>query len=117
MDLPLECAAVADADNIGAEYWSAGCPANDSRADLLKSRTQCYDLVLHSLSVFDEQCNKNPTRQDLEEVRNHAYDTAFSSDDPVFHSHLYDWMVRQGMTDALLEVNKTSAYLTLNMKD
>ena len=60
--------------------------------------------MLHSLSVFDEQCSKNPARQDLEEVRNHAYDTAFSSEDPIFHSHLYDWMVRQGMTDALLEV-------------
>lgn len=103
IELPLQCAAVADDDNIGLNYWLSGSPANDPRSDLLDKRRKCYDLALHSLSIFDEQSTKTPTR-DIEEIRNHAYDLAFSSEDPIFHSHLYEWMVKQGMTDALLEV-------------
>lgn len=106
IELPMQCAAVIDEDNIGLSFWAAGCPADDPHSDLLNKREQCYDLILHSLSVFDEQSSKNPTRSDFEDVRNHAYDLAFSSEDPIFHSHLYEWMVQQGMTDALLEVTK-----------
>ena len=40
----------------------------------------------------------------MEDIRNYAYDTAFCSEDAVFHSHLYDWMIGRKMTDALLEV-------------
>ncbi|KAH8120271.1 nucleoporin [Phellopilus nigrolimitatus] len=104
IELPLQCAVVVDDDNIGLSYWATGCTAGDQRAVLLVKRKQCYDLILHSLSVFDEQCTKNTTRQDFEDVRNHSYDLAFQSEDPIFHSYLYEWMVQQGMTDALLEI-------------
>ncbi|THH08723.1 hypothetical protein EW145_g2498 [Phellinidium pouzarii] len=104
IELPMQCAAVVDEDNIGLSFWAAGCPVNDSRSDFLSKREQCYDLILHSLSIFDEQSSKSPTRTDFEDVRNHAYDLAFSSEDPIFHSHLYEWMVQQGMTDTLLEI-------------
>lgn len=90
---------------MGLEYWLSGwSPPKDSRSEFLEKRRKCYDLILHSLSVFDEQCTKDPTRRDFEETRNFAYDLAFSSEDAIFHSHLYDWMVKQGMTDALLQV-------------
>ncbi|KAL5535480.1 hypothetical protein ACEPAF_3574 [Sanghuangporus sanghuang] len=104
VELPLQCAMVADEDNSGLNYWLSGSPSNDPRSELLEKRRRCYDLILHSLSVFGEQCAKNPLRHDFEETRNYAYDLAFSSEDPVFHSHLYEWMVKQGMTDALLQI-------------
>ncbi|KAI5123612.1 hypothetical protein M0805_003428 [Coniferiporia weirii] len=104
VELPIQCAAVVDSDNVGLSFWMAGCPADDPRSNVLAKRERCYDLILHSLSIFDDQCAKNPTRQDFEDVRNHAYDAAFSSEDPVFHSHLYEWMIQKSMTDALLEI-------------
>ncbi|EJD04002.1 nucleoporin [Fomitiporia mediterranea MF3/22] len=104
IELPLQCAAVADEDNVGLNYWLSGSPANDPRSDLLEKRRKCYELIIHSLLVFDEQCAKNPARQDFEEVRSLAYELSLSSEDPVFHSHLYEWMVKQGMTDRLLEL-------------
>lgn len=104
VELPLQCAAVADEDNVGINYWASGCPSDDPRSEFLNRRCRCYDLILHSLTVFGDQCTQNPARQDFEDVRNHAYELAFSAEDPAFHSHLYDWMISEGMTDALLEI-------------
>ena len=80
---------------------------------VIDKRRDCYDLVLHSLSVFEELCTKNPGRDDLEDVRNHAYQLAFSAEDAMFHSQLYDWMVGRGMTDTLLEVSFSNPLLLL----
>ena len=104
VELPLQCAAVVDDNNMGFNYWETGLAADDARSDLLDKRKKCYDLILHSLSIFEDQCTRNPARQDLEEIRDQAFSLAFSSNDPIFHSHLYDWMVKQGMADALLVV-------------
>lgn len=104
IELPLQCAIVADEDNVGLNYWLSSSSPDDPRLELLDKRRRCYDLILHTLSVFDEQCQKNFARLDFEEIRNHAFDLAFSCEDPIFHSHLYEWMVKQGMTDSLLEV-------------
>ncbi|TDL28525.1 nucleoporin [Rickenella mellea] len=105
VELPLQCAQVADPDNLGFEFWNACCPPNDSRSEFLEKRLQCYDLILDSLSVFDERSSKpGPQQQDADEVRSHAYDVALSSEDPVFHSHLYEWLIDRGAADALLEI-------------
>lgn len=98
-----------DPSNAGAEYWLAGSPSNDSRLPSYVARKSRYDLVLSTLSHFDEQCAKHPSSQDVEDIRNHAYDNAFCSDDGVFHSHLYNWMIEHKMTDALLEVGAYDA--------
>ena len=41
---------------------------------------------------------------DPETVRTHAYELAFSADDEMFHSTLYDWLIGRGIADELLEV-------------
>ncbi|KAG9098896.1 hypothetical protein FS749_002674 [Ceratobasidium sp. UAMH 11750] len=41
---------------------------------------------------------------DADAVRKNAYQLALASDDPMFHSELYDWLVKQGRTDDLLEI-------------
>lgn len=106
----MACAAAVDPDNVTAEIWAAGAASGDpSKLELLTKRLNCYDLVLDSLSVFDEQVAKNQLLQGTEDVRNRAYDVAFSSEDALFHSRLYDWMVGKGMADALLEVNCASS--------
>jgi nuclear pore complex protein Nup155 len=41
-------------------------------------------------------------------VRSHAYELAFASEDEMFHSTLYDWLIEKGLADELLEVRAHS---------
>jgi nuclear pore complex protein Nup155 len=101
--LPLYCAQVFDIDGQGMESWAAGCPPSDPRTEFWKRRGNCYDLVLDSLSHFEELAEKAP-KDDVEAVRTHAYALAFASEDEMFHSTLYDWLITRGMADELLEM-------------
>ena len=109
VELPLYCAQVFDTDLQGQEYWIAGSPPNDARAQFWERRKHCYELVLDSLSVFEERCvpGKQGSTQvdDPETVRGHAYELTFASEDEMFHSTLYDWLIGRGMADELLEVS------------
>lgn len=105
MELPLYCAQVFDVDAQGAEYWAAGFPSNDPRAEFWERRSHCYDLVLDSLSNFEELAKAGSSvPDDLEAVRTHAYALAFASEDEMFHSTLYDWLIQRSLADELLEM-------------
>ncbi|KAF8971407.1 nucleoporin [Flammula alnicola] len=113
INLPLTCAQVQDPDNAGLECWHAGLISNDPRHELAEQRLHCYALVLDSLSVFEEKCGKAqtaapatgvPAFDDPETVRSHAYELAFASEDEMFHSTLYDWLIGRGLADDLLEM-------------
>ncbi|KAI0963698.1 hypothetical protein AcW1_000705 [Taiwanofungus camphoratus] len=121
VELPLHCAQVVDIDCQGREYWHAKCPPNDPRAQFWERRVHCYELILDSLSVFEERsiAAKQPggqslTAEDPERVRSHAYELAFDSEDEMFHSILYDWLIRRGMADELLEMRP--AYLEAHLR-
>ncbi|OSD03533.1 nucleoporin [Trametes coccinea BRFM310] len=118
VELPLHCAQAFDTDLQGQEYWIAGCPANDARATFWERRKHCYELVLDSLSVFEERCvpGKQGSEQtdDPDAVRGHAYELAFASEDEMFHSTLYDWLISRGMADELLEMRP--AYLEAHLR-
>lgn len=98
-----------DSDSHGREYWYNGSPPNDPRAEAWKRRSNCYDLVLDSLQVFEDRCDKKngpaSSYDDPDTVKTHAYDLAFSADDDMFHSTLYDWLIGRGIADELLEVS------------
>ncbi|KAJ8580471.1 nucleoporin-domain-containing protein, partial [Rhizopogon salebrosus TDB-379] len=106
--LTLSCAQALDSNNAGLEYWYAVCPPNDTRKEYYGKRLKCYDLVLHSLSVFEEKASQSASAQvsntidDPEAIRSHAYDHAFSNEDEIFHSALYDWLIDRGLADELL---------------
>ncbi|KAF8632618.1 hypothetical protein AX15_001820 [Amanita polypyramis BW_CC] len=123
--LPLTCAKVFDPDNLGLEYWltsatSARVPGpegpvtEDLRAPSFGTRMLCYDLVKDSLTVFEQKCNAPPNDQtdqssisvddDPATTKNHAYELAFASDDEMFHSVLYDWLIGRNLADDLLEM-------------
>ena len=108
IELPLICAQVVDADGLGWEYWHTGSSdTSDSRYKLWEDRKKCYELILDSLSVFEQRTADQPSSgqvDDPEAVRTHAYELAFSSDDELFHSTLYDWLISRGLADELLEV-------------
>lgn len=102
IELPLVSASILDSDQQGRDYWSEGKPSNDPRSLALERRQQCYDLVLHSLEVFESSANASVAAESL---RSLAYELAFSSEDEVFHSILYDWLIERGLADQLLEVS------------
>ena len=119
VELPLYCAQVFDTELQGQEYWITGCPASDPRAQLWEKRKHCYELVLDSLSVFEERAVPGKTSitqvDDPEVVRGHAYELAFASEDEMFHSTLYEWLIGRGMADELLEVGAVALlYRKLN---
>lgn len=111
VELPLTCAQVQDLDNAGLDCWHANADKTDPRYPLAEQRAQCYELVLDSLTVFEDKCNKAqtattgiPALNDPETIRSHAYELAFASEDEMFHSTLYDWLIGRNLADDLLEV-------------
>ena len=113
VNLPLSCASAQDPDNSALECWHAGAASNDSRQEQLQRRLRCYDLILDSLTVFEEKCSQKQASSttgilaldDPETVRSHAYELAFASEDEMFHSTLYDWLIGRNLADDLLEVS------------
>lgn len=122
VELPLTCAQVQDPDGAGLECWHAGMTPSDPRYELMQTRLNCYDLVLDSLRVFEEKCKDKLTMapttgvaalDDPESVRSHAYELAFASDDEMFHSTLYDWLISRDLADDLLEVRRLAFELIM----
>ena len=110
--MPLRCVEAVDPDSVGRGYWHDGSlDASDPRAKFWELRKRCYDLVLQSLQHFEDKSAgppKTPSTDqadDPEIVRSHAYELAFSSEDELFHSTLYDWLISRGLADELLEVS------------
>lgn len=64
--------------------------------------------------MFEDKSNANRAAaadgsvitDDPEAVRSHAYELAFASDDEMFQSTLYDWLIERGLADDLLEVGR-----------
>ena len=125
MELPLRCAQTADPDSVGREYWHEGSlDASDPRAKFWELRKKCYDLVLQSLQHFEDKSAGSSNTpgtahtDDPEVARSHAYELAFSSEDELFHSTLYDWLISRGLADELLEVSVLSGvYLFFHLTD
>lgn len=108
--MPLRCAQEFDSFNEGRDYWLQGCPEgeSDSRKQFLDRRQACYRICVDSLSIFDVQLDnavqKGRTVDDAEAARTRAYQLAFESQDQIFHSFFYDWLISRGMTEELLQV-------------
>ncbi|KAI0824272.1 nucleoporin [Trametes gibbosa] len=118
VELPLHCAQTFDTNLQGQEYWLAGCPESDPRSQFWERRKRCYELVLDSLAVFEERCVPGKQSSSLsdepETIRGHAYELAFASEDEIFHSTLYDWLIERSMADELLEMRP--AYLEAHLR-
>ncbi|KAK7059035.1 hypothetical protein VNI00_001659 [Paramarasmius palmivorus] len=102
VELPLTCAKIFDQDNIGFEYWQSGQTTEDQRRSIYEKRLHCYELVLDSLSVFEG--TGEALSEERESVKALAYELSFASDDPMFHSTLYEWLIGRQLADDLLEI-------------
>ena len=96
-----------DPNNVARATWDSELLGTHPRSEAVERRLRCYDLVMDSLTTFEEKCSNEKipeTRGDAETVRSHAYELAFASEDEMFHSTLYDWLIGRGLADDLLEV-------------
>lgn len=90
------------------------------RAAYLK-RKECYQLVFEALDRVDEAAAKAPETTDSQlsapaQIRKETWELVYSSDDPVFHHELYDWLFSRGQGHQLLEVNSRYALDYLKRK-
>ncbi|KAF9519855.1 hypothetical protein BS47DRAFT_1387799 [Hydnum rufescens UP504] len=107
VELPLKCAEDWDSESQGMEYWQGGAPEGDPRKEAYGLRTKCYDHALKALASFDEgveQATTEAAADEAEALRSIGYQVALNSSDAVFHSYFYDWFIRTGRTDQLLEI-------------
>lgn len=57
--LPLQCGKDWDSNGQGRDFWLEGAVSGqDPRKAAYDLRTRCYDLVLATLSAFDERLDK-----------------------------------------------------------
>ena len=107
VELPLMYAQVVDPNNVARAAWDSGLLGTHPGSETVERRLRCYDLVMDSLTIFEEKCCNEKTadaKGDAETIRSHAYELAFASEDEIFHSTLYDWLIGRGLADDLLEV-------------
>jgi nuclear pore complex protein Nup155 len=83
---------------------------NDVRRDFYEKRTACYDLVLRVIEAVDQAYNSQGSVPDgvvsqVTRRKFEAYEQINNSDDEVFQNFLYDWYMRKGWAERLLEIN------------
>jgi nuclear pore complex protein Nup155 len=71
---------------------------------LYEKREKCYDVIFDMLQNLDalEDGANSPS---LNRLRQQTYELVYGSDDELFHQALYNWYIRQGQADRLLEVS------------
>lgn len=84
--------------------------SNDVRRDFYEKRTACYDLVLKVIEAVDQAYNNQGPVPDgvvsqVTRRKFEAYEQINNSDDEVFQNYLYDWYMRKGWAERLLEIN------------
>ncbi|KAJ3091850.1 hypothetical protein HK102_013147 [Quaeritorhiza haematococci] len=115
IDLVLLYAATHDPAGYGLIYWKEGnLSAMDGRTERFKMRKKCYELIFNILSSLNmlpnvprgQMGNAWPrmSSEEMEAYRQQVFERAISSDDELFHYCLYEWLIQQGFTDQLLQV-------------
>ncbi|TIB10278.1 hypothetical protein E3P92_02688 [Wallemia ichthyophaga] len=128
IDLSLICAREWDAAELGLQFWNEGRSVyfqpnsklevpievhNDTRVHAYKRRQSCYECIFETLAEakdkVEQAVSKHERVEEVEQYRRNAFRRAIESYDAVFHSCFYDWLVSQGLTDLLLDIQ--SPYL------
>lgn len=129
IDLSLSCAKEWDNLDLGLQFWAEGrgdyfkinygnnesvgfeVPiefTNDNRLIAFKYRQSCYECIFDTLievnKQFDQAITNHENIHQMEYYKSITFRRAIESDDPVFHSCLYDWLLSQGYTDTLLDI-------------
>ncbi|CAL1535434.1 unnamed protein product, partial [Lymnaea stagnalis] len=126
MELGLNEARKADPQQLALHFYHNGEPQEDIQGmKAYIARMDCYKHLTNTLSYLwsasinhpqapslpllpGPPANVDPSRMDPEEAekfRDEFFQTALKSDDPLFHSALYDWLFATNHAEKLLEIN------------
>lgn len=112
VQLALACARAVDSQNSGTSYFDEGKPTPDPREQSYAMRCQCYSCVFALLvdakylsETRKENVDRSICRGDPKNYKEAVFGQALASDDRVFHFELYEWFLREGMAQELLQVS------------
>jgi nuclear pore complex protein Nup155 len=112
VQLALACARAVDPQNSGTSYFDEGKPTPDPRESTYALRCQCYSCVFALLADAKylsesrkENVDRSICRGDPKKYKDTVFGQALASDDRVFHFELYEWFLREGMAQELLQVS------------
>ncbi|KAG8993106.1 hypothetical protein FRB94_011063 [Tulasnella sp. JGI-2019a] len=117
VSLPLKCAQAWDIDGLGEAYFNDGCPPNDARAGSLERRQACYQCIVDALKELETATDTATTAgqeqkaQDLGAALEYAVRIGLRSQDFVFHSFLYDWLLSKDDPGAMVELASESRFV------
>ncbi|KAG7661066.1 NUP170 [[Candida] subhashii] len=83
---------------------------NKDAEEISKKKTKMYELIFDVLTKIDlralkiTETNNQLLINEFLETRDSAYETCFASADKNFHYAFYDWFIRQGVSERLLEI-------------
>ncbi|WWD22088.1 hypothetical protein CI109_106577 [Kwoniella shandongensis] len=122
IELPLKTAIDLDPSDKAVDFVRDGSHPSDPRKALFEARKECYEMVIEALQMFDEMLDKTVVNGDSSaaiQKRDEAYALAIASDDELFHFYLYDWHVKRGLQEQLLEFDTPyiERYLQLTSND
>lgn len=124
IQLALACARAIDPQNSGTSYFDEGKPTPDPREATYSLRCQCYscvfDLLVDAKYLSEsrkEIVDRRICRGDPIKYKEAVFNQALASDDRVFHFELYEWFLREGMTQELLEVSTIIDWVYMHNKN
>ncbi|KAG9252658.1 nucleoporin Nup157/170 [Emericellopsis atlantica] len=108
--LCLTVAREKDRGNTALSWLNDGKPPNDPREEVYNERKRCYNAIHEVLANLDTAASSEPETVDgkltlIATKRHEAYGVVNESDDEVFHFDLYDWYLKQGWTQRILDID------------
>lgn len=109
VQLSLNVAKEVDRGNKALHWANDGKPEGDPRAALYNQRMQCYELIHKILTHVDQLSRQQPETTDgrtnvIAVKRDEAYNIVNQSTDELFQFDLFDWYLKQGWEERILEV-------------
>lgn len=83
---------------------------NKNAEEISRKKTKMYELIFDVLTKIDlralkiTETNNQLLINEFLEIRDSAYETCFASADKSFHYAFYDWFIKQGVSERLLEI-------------
>jgi hypothetical protein len=121
IQLALACARAIDPQNSGTSYFDEGKPTPDPREATYSMRCQCYscvfDLLVDAKYLSEsrkETVDRSICHGDSKKYKESVFNQALASDDRIFHFELYEWFLREGMTQELLEVRTSPEFVYIH---
>ncbi|KAI8983097.1 Nup133 N terminal like-domain-containing protein [Pilobolus umbonatus] len=112
IQLALACANARDPNLVTNSYVDAGCPPNDARADMFKSKKPFYDVIFDLLLEITPKSEVLASHTDSTNIE--SFQVAFSSQDKAFHFYMYEKFMESKIGFVLIKLSPP--YLEMFLK-